>query len=139
MSIITQSVHLETQGNTDIIDITDKVRSILIKNDVGSGIINIFVPGATGALTTIEYESGLIDDFKQLIDTLIPRKYDYAHNERWHDGNGHSHIRASVIGPSLTVPFVQKKLLLGTWQQIIFIDFDNCSRSREIILQIVGE
>ena len=99
----------------------------------------LFVPGATGGLTTIEYESGLLEDFHSMWDRLIPEEENYKHNLRWHDGNGHSHIRASLLGPSICIPFNDRKLTLGTWQQVIFVDFDNRPRERKIIAQVIGE
>jgi len=138
MPIITSKLSLKTKGNTDIIDITSEVEKELMDTNLGSGIVTIFLPGATGGITTIEYESGLIEDIKSVFEKLVPRWIEYKHNLAWQDGNGHSHIRASLLGPSLTIPFVQKKLLLGRWQQIIFIDFDVRPRSRELILQFIG-
>jgi secondary thiamine-phosphate synthase enzyme len=139
MAIITDRLSLSTQGHTSVIDITDSVKSALQKRDIKDGILNLFVPGSTAALTTIEYEPGAVEDLREAIERLIPRTVPYAHDSRWGDGNGYAHVRASFIGPSLTIPFRDGKLLLGTWQQIVFIDFDNRPRSREIIIQIVGE
>jgi secondary thiamine-phosphate synthase enzyme len=102
-------------------------------------VITIFVSGSTGALTTIEYEPGLVVDFPNMLDRIAPKDVEYAHEKMWHDGNGHSHVRASLIGPSLTIPFKDKKLLLGTWQQIVFLELDTRSRNRNLVLQIVGE
>ncbi|HSD58806.1 MAG TPA: secondary thiamine-phosphate synthase enzyme YjbQ, partial [Methanotrichaceae archaeon] len=99
----------------------------------------LFVPGATGALTTIEHEPGLVHDLGEVLERLVPQDIEYAHNQRWHDGNGHSHIRASLIGPSITVPFLESRLMLGTWQQIVFLEMDNRPRRRKIIVQIMGE
>ncbi len=138
MPIITSKLSLETKGDTDVIDITSEVERELIDTDLESGIVTIFLPGATGGITTIEYESGLIEDIKNVFEKLVPRWIEYKHNLAWQDGNGHSHIRASLLGPSLTVPFAQKRLLLGRWQQIVFIDFDVRPRSRELILQFIG-
>lgn len=126
-------------GNSDIIDITPMVRQKLEGSGLDSGTVVIFVPGATGALTTIEYESGLVKDMQDALERLAPGRLEYAHNLKWGDGNGHSHIRASLLGPSLTVPFKEGRLMLGTWQQIIFIDLDNRSRSRKLIVQVTGK
>ena len=137
--VATKYIKLKSKGETDIIDITDRVRSCVDGAGIDNGIVTIFVPGSTGALTAIEYESGLVKDLKRSFEIVAPRDGEYHHNIRWQDGNGFSHVRAALLGPSLTVPFKDKKLLLGTWQQIIFIDFDNRPRSRELIVQIIGE
>ena len=137
--VVTKSIKLKTKGETDIIDITDEVGERVESAKVKSGIVTVFVAGSTGGLTTIEYESGLISDIKKSFEIIAPRQGQYHHNIRWQDGNGFSHVRSAVLGPSLTVPFSNKKLLLGTWQQIVFIDFDNRPRSRELIVQIIGE
>lgn len=138
MAVITEYIQLSTKGNAEVVDITpdvsQKLKSLKIKN----GIVNINVCGSTGALTTCEYEPGLVQDIKDIFDKLIPAGH-YNHDQAWGDGNGHAHLRASLVGPSLTLPFNNKKLVLGTWQQIIFIDFDNRSRDRQLILQFIGE
>ncbi len=139
MAVITHTLEISTKGNCDIIDITDNVAHVLTSLNVSAGTVTIFVPGATGGVTTIEYESGALRDLKEAFDRMAPSDIHYQHNERWHDGNGHSHVRAALLGPSLSVPFQKKRLILGTWQQIIFVDFDVRSRRREIILQIMGE
>jgi len=138
MPVITKTLTLETAGNCEIANITQAVADHLHKADISDGIVTVFVPGATGGLTTIEYEPGLIKDLPELLDKLIPPG-PYHHDQTWHDGNGHSHLRASLIGPSITVPFTSKTLTLGTWQQIIFIDFDARPRRRKLILQFIGE
>ena len=137
--VITKSIRLKSKGETDIIDITDKVSDCVEDSKVKDGIVTIFASGSTAALTTIEYESGLIKDLRQSLEIIAPRRGQYHHNLRWQDGNGFSHVRSAILGPSLTVPFSNKRLQLGTWQQIVFIDFDNRPRSREIIVQIIGE
>jgi len=139
MAVKTDNLKLKTKGETDIIDITGEVKNALKKSKLEKGVITVFVPGATGALTTVEYEPGLMRDLAEAFEKLAPREGEYAHNERWGDGNGFAHVRASFLGPSLSVPFVEGELTLGTWQQIIFIDFDNKKRSRELVLQIIGE
>ena len=139
MAVITKKIKLNTKGDTDIIDVTPQVASIVSKANVESGIAAVFVPGSTGGLTTVEYEPGLIQDLKRFFEKIAPKSGTYQHNLQWHDGNGYAHVRASFLGPSISVPFVGKKLQLGTWQQIIFIDFDNRPRSRELIVQVVGE
>lgn len=139
MSVITRKIQLRTRGNVDIHDITEQVSRAVQQSDIIRGVATIFCPSSTSALTTIEYEPGCLSDLRRLFDEIInPDRY-YAHNERWHDGNGHSHVRAALLGPSLSVPFEGMRLMLGTWQQIIFVDFDIRARSRELIVQIVGE
>lgn len=137
--VVTKTIKIKSRGETDIIDITSDVKNILKKGKLKAGTVTIFVPGATGALTTVEYESGLVSDLKEAFEKWAPRRGEYAHNLKWADGNGFSHVRASLLGPSLTVPFSGGDLILGTWQQIIFVDFDNRPRSREIVVQIIGE
>ena len=137
--VTTKIIKLNSQGETDIIDITGKVESLVKASKIKEGTVSVFVKGATGAITTVEYEPGLVSDLKEAFEKWAPRDGKYSHNERWHDGNGFSHVRASLLGASLTVPFSKGELTLGTWQQIIFIDFDNRPRSREIILKIIGE
>ncbi len=139
MVVKTIPLQLSTRGNADIKDITNAVEAAVQKSDLDNGIATIFCPSSTSAVTTIEYEPGCLTDLRRLLDEIIDPKRDYAHNERWGDGNGHAHIRASLFGPSLTVPFTNGKLLLGTWQQIIFMDFDNRARKRELVVQMIGE
>ncbi len=139
MSVETHHLIFRTKGDCEIIDITADVSSLLNKSNVSCGIVTIFVPGSTGGLTTIEYEPGLLKDFPAMFDRLIPQNITYAHDQTWHDGNGHGHVRASLLGPSITVPFVENKMLLGTWQQIIFVDFDNRHRRRDLVVQVIGE
>lgn len=132
--------HLEFETHVgDMIDITDGISAKIHESGMHSGIAVVFMPGATGAVTTIEYEPGLVDDMGNALERLAPEGIDYAHNLRWHDFNGHSHIRASIIGPSLTVPFSQSQLMLGTWQQIVFLEMDNRPRHRKIVVQVMGE
>jgi secondary thiamine-phosphate synthase enzyme len=139
MPVKTTSISLRTQGNADIRDITNQIANGVSKSGLTSGTATIFCPSSTSALTTIEYESGALSDLRRLFDEIIPANREYAHNERWHDGNGHSHIRAALLGPSLTIPFVDSKLTLGTWQQIIYVDFDVRPHQRELIVQLIGE
>ncbi len=138
MAVVTKYLKIKTKGNADIINVTEDVAGILSSLSIDSGIVTISVIGSTGALTTCEFEPGLVQDLQDLFDRYIPEGH-YHHDETWHDGNGHSHLRASLVGPSLTLPFNSKKVLLGTWQQIIFLDFDNRSRDREIVFQFIGE
>jgi len=139
MTVVTKSIALKTRGNCDIIDITSEVASEVNRAGVNSGTVTLFIFGSTAGLTTIEYESGLLGDFKEMWDRVIPQNMAYEHNKAWGDGNGHSHLRASTLGASLTIPFVNKRLTLGTWQQIVFVDFDVRPRSRELVLQLIGE
>ena len=132
-------IDLKTKGNTDIKDITLLVQEALTNTGLASGTVTIFVSGSTGAITTIEHEPALTADMKEFFNSLIPADRDYAHNETWGDANGHSHLRASLLGASLVVPFIEGELCLGRWQQIIFIDFDNRPRNRRITLQFIGE
>ena len=139
MAVHTGEINFNTPGEIEVIDITGEVSDIVKKSGQKNGIVCVFVPGATGAITTIEYEDGLIYDIKKACERLFPKGIEYRHELRWHDGNGHSHIRASFIGPSISVPFKNKRLILGTWQQIIFIELDNKPHTRNIVVQVVGE
>jgi len=139
MVVKTQAVQINTRGNADVQDITDIVQQNIVETGLRNGIVTIFCPSSTSGLTTIEYESGAISDLQRLFDGIAPPNQHYAHNARWGDGNGHSHVRASLLKASLTIPFVEGRLTLGTWQQIVFVDFDNRPRRRELILQSIGE
>jgi secondary thiamine-phosphate synthase enzyme len=139
MTVKTSFISLNTQGNADIRDITDQLASAISKSGLSSGTATVFCPSSTSALTTIEYEGGALSDLRRLFDEIIPSDREYAHNERWHDGNGHSHLRAALLGPSLTVPFIEGQMALGTWQQIIYVDFDNRPRQRRLVVQLMGE
>ena len=139
MPLKTYTLHFDTHGNGDIRDNTEAVAEQIFSSEIKNGTVTIFAPSATSALTTIEYESGCVSDLQRLFDEIVDPNRHYEHNARWHDGNGHSHVRAALLGPSLTVPFVESRLTLGTWQQIIFVDFDNRARQRELVLQIIGE
>jgi len=127
-----------TLGRNEIVDITKKIDKIVKQSSIDSGNVLIFVPGATGALSTIEFEPGLIKDLPEIMEKLIPQNRVYHHNETWHDGNGHSHIKATLLGPSLTIPFSEKRMILGTWQQIVFLEFDNKPHKRRLAVQITG-
>ena len=139
MTTITGAIEQQTAGHGDIQNITQAVATSVKEAGLRAGIVTIFCPSATSALTTIEYESGCISDFQRLFDEIVDPARPYAHNARWGDGNGHSHTRAALLGPSLTVPFVDGRLTLGTWQQIIYVDFDNRSRNRQLVAQIMGD
>ena len=136
--IITRYLEFETKIG-EVKDITDEVQKALHSTDIIAGVATVFVPGATGAVTTIEYEDGLVADLGDALERIAPQAIDYVHNQRWHDGNGHSHIRATLLGPSLTVPIALHKLMLGTWQQIVFLELDNRPRHRKVVVQIMGE
>lgn len=138
MIIHTDSFDVHSGGNTDIIDITGKVREKINKNNFIEGNVLVFVGGSTAGITTIEYEPGLLKDYPAFFEKIIPSNISYKHDQTWHDGNGHSHVRAALQGASFTVPFSNGRMLLGTWQQIILIDFDNRSRNRKVIVQITG-
>ena len=131
-------IEFNTSGKNEIVNITDKIGELLSNSSLDSGTVLIFVPGATGALSTIEYEPGLVKDFPEIMEKLIPENSQYHHNETWHDGNGHSHLRATVIGPSLSIPFENNRMILGTWQQIVFLEFDNKPHLRKLVVQISG-
>ena len=139
MTVVTQDITLQSRGNCDIIDITCQVAKNVEKSGINNGTATLFIVGSTAGITTIEYEPNLLSDFKKMWDRVIPQNIPYEHSKTWGDGNGHSHVRASTLGASLTIPFVNKKLTLGTWQQIVFVDFDNRPRSRKIVIQILGE
>ncbi|MGD8397842.1 MAG: secondary thiamine-phosphate synthase enzyme YjbQ [Anaerolineae bacterium] len=137
--VITEHIEFNTGGDAQVIDITGKVNRRVRESDVRDGIVTLFTASSTSALTTLEYESGAIRDLQQLFDRIAPPDIDYRHNLRWGDGNGHAHVRHALLGPSLTVPLVDGHLLLGTWQQIVFVDFDNRARARSVIVQVMGE
>ena len=139
MTVEFQIVRIATQKEGEILDITDKVQTIVENGTIQNGVVFLFVPGSTAALTTVEYEPGLLVDLPSMLERIAPRDGSYEHERRWHDGNGHSHIRASLIGPDLSVPFEGKKLMLGTWQQIVLIEFDVRPRDRTIIVRSIGE
>ena len=139
MTVVSKQFGINSRGEGDIVDITRQVAEAVTESNLKNGTVTVFISGSTGALTTIEYESGLLKDLPNILERLAPKNFSYEHEKRWHDGNGHSHLRASIIGPSLTVPFVNGTLTLGTWQQIIFIELDVHSRVRNLILQIIGE
>jgi secondary thiamine-phosphate synthase enzyme len=139
MTVKTISISLSTRGNADIHDITDQIANAVSKSGLKDGTVTVFCPSSTSGLTTIEYESGALSDLRRLFDEIVPQNREYAHNARWHDGNGHSHVRAALLGPSITIPFVNGGLTLGTWQQVIYVDFDNRPRQRQLVVQIIGE
>ena len=137
--VVTKKISLQSKGNCDIIDITPQVEQQLAEAKIDSGIVTLFVSGSTAGISTIEFESGLVADFKRMWEQNVPQNIPYDHDRRWGDGNGYSHVRASLLGASLVIPFSSKRLTLGTWQQIVVVDFDNRPRSRQVVLQIMGE
>ena len=139
MTVHAQSISLNTRGNADMQDITSQVSASIAKSGLKNGIVTIFCPSSTTALTTVEFESGCVNDLRRLFEEILPADREYAHNTRWGDGNGHSHARAALLGASLTVPFVNESLTLGTWQQIVHVDFDTRPRNRELIVLLIGE
>jgi secondary thiamine-phosphate synthase enzyme len=139
MRVITKMVQLRSSIENDIINVTEQISGALKENELQNGIITVFIAGSTAAVTTIEYEPGLRHDFPKMLSRIAPKDIQYHHDDTWHDGNGHSHVRASLIGPSLTVPFSNGNLILGTWQQIVVIEMDTKPRKRTLTLQILGE
>lgn len=139
MAIVTDTLTVSTKGDSDVIDLTPEVQALVKKHRFDQGQALVFVSGSTAGLTTVEYEPGLLKDLPAAFERIAPRGIRYHHEDTWHDGNGHSHVRASLLGPSLIVPFKEGELLLGTWQQIVLIDFDNRPRKREVVVQLSGE
>ncbi len=137
MAILNSKFQISTQGFNDIIDITRKVGDIVNSYNVKNAMVHIFVKGSTASITTLEYESGLVSDLKEAFEKLAPINARYEHNEKWHDGNGYAHIRASIVGNSITIPYADGSLELGTWQQIVLVDFDNKNRTREVVVQVI--
>ena len=139
MTVKTASLSVNTNGNTDIHDITRELTRLVERSGLRSGVLTVFCPSSTSALTTVEFEPGALTDMKRMFEELVPAGREYAHNATWEDGNGHSHMRASLLGASLSIPFVEKTLTLGTWQQVIHVDFDTRPRQRELVVQMIGE
>jgi secondary thiamine-phosphate synthase enzyme len=139
MPVRTGNIAIKTRGNTDILDITRELEHLVAESGLRSGTLTVFCPSSTSGVTTVEYEPGAVSDLKGMFEELVPSKREYAHNATWGDGNGHSHMRASLLGASLTIPFLERSLTLGTWQQVIYIDFDIRPRQRELVVQMIGE
>ena len=137
--VVNRAIELRTRGSGHVLDITQQVEQQIRASGVADGIVTLFTASSTSALTTIEYESGAVSDLQHMFDRIVPTDIDYRHNLRWGDGNGHAHVRHALLGPSLTIPLVGGRLTLGTWQQIVFCDFDNRPRSRSVVVQILGE
>jgi len=139
MKVVTDYIPISTKGHNDIIDITNQVAESVKNSSIKNGTATVFVSGSTAGVTTIEYEPGLLKDLPETFEEIAPMNKRYHHNDTWHDGNGYAHVRSALLGPSITVPFNDTRMLLGTWQQIVIIDFDNRNRQREIVVQILGE
>ena len=138
VTIINQQLRVNTNGDCQIVDVTPDLASLMRKNKLQDGHILVFVPGSTAGLTTIEFEPGLLKDVPLAMERIAPQNIRYHHNDTWGDGNGHSHVRASLVGPSLTIPVVDAEMTLGTWQQVVLIDFDNRPRQRKLVVQLYG-
>ncbi len=139
MKIKTETISLSTQGFTDMVDLTGRLEKLVKAAKMTEGQMTVFIPGSTGGVTTIEYEPGLQQDLPEILEKIAPMNAPYLHNKTWHDGNGASHLRSALIGPSLTIPFTKARLTLGTWQQVILLDFDNRPRDRTVIVQLIGD
>ncbi len=139
MVVESHTLSIRTRREGEVVDITDQVQDVVRESKLSDGVAFIFVPGSTAALTTIEYEPGLVSDFPAALERLVPKNISYEHEKRWHDGNGHSHVKAALLGPDLAVPFRKKELLLGTWQQIVFVELDVRPRDRTVVLQLIGD
>jgi len=139
MKVVSKIIKVSSKGEDVIIDITEELSNVVKESNIENGTVTVFISGSTAAITTIEYEPGLIHDFPEMLSRIVPKNIEYQHDNTWHDGNGHSHVRASLIGPSLTVPVIYGKLALGTWQQIVLLEMDTRPRNRNVILQIMGE
>lgn len=139
MTILTKIIKIQSKGEMDIINITNQAAAAIDESNIENGIITVFVSGSTAAVTTIEYEPGLMYDFPEMLSRVAPKDIQYKHDNTWHDGNGHSHVRSSLIGPSLTIPIVEGSMSLGTWQQLVLLELDTRARNRNIILQLIGE
>ena len=139
MTVVNKTIQISTRGECDMVDITSQISQVVNESGIINGTVTVFIAGSTAGITTIEYENGVLSDFQGMWDRNVPKNITYQHDRRWGDGNGYSHVRASLLGASLVIPLMDKRLTLGTWQQIIVVDFDNRPRSREIIVQIMGE
>ena len=139
MKVLSESIQLHSEGEGDIIDMTQQLLNIVKMSKIKNGIVTVFVSGSTAAVTTIEYEPGLAHDFPEMLSRIVPKDIEYEHDNTWHDGNGHSHVRASLIGPSITIPIINGVLTLGTWQQVVLLEMDTRSRNRTLTLQLIGE
>ena len=139
MKVLSDTIQIHSEGEGDIIDMTLQLSNTVEESKIKNGTVSIFVSGSTAAVTTIEYEPGLVHDFPEMLSRIVPKDIEYEHDNTWHDGNGHSHVRSSLIGPGLTIPIIGGKLTLGTWQQVVLLEMDTRARNRTVILQIIGE
>jgi secondary thiamine-phosphate synthase enzyme len=140
VKVVTRSFEVKSEGEDQVIDITDEVRQVVSAARLASGVATVFVVGSTAAMTTMEYEPGLAMDFPEMLERVAPKSgVEYEHQRRWHDGNGHSHVKASLVGPCLSIPFVDGELVLGEWQQVVLVEFDIRPRSRKVVVQLMGE
>jgi secondary thiamine-phosphate synthase enzyme len=139
MSVYNGEIQIQTQGEHDMVDITDDVQRVVHQSHIENGIVCVFVPGSTGTITTVEYEPGLMKDIQRALENIAPRNIHYSHHETWHDDNGRSHVRASIMGPGITVPVRKGRVMHGTWQQLVFLELDTRSRERTILVQVLGE
>jgi secondary thiamine-phosphate synthase enzyme len=139
MAVATERFGVHTRGDADVVDITDHVQQAVDRSGIVDGVATVFIPGSTAGISTVEYEPGLQQDLPAAFERIAPRNIPYAHDATWHDGNGHAHVRSSLVGTSLSIPFENGSLILGTWQQVILLDFDNRPRSRKVVVQIIGE
>lgn len=137
--IFNEEIRFDSRGDGEIVDLTGQIAEKIKSSGLNAGTVTVFTPSATSALTTIEYEPGLLQDLPEFFQKIIPSEISYKHDQTWHDGNGYAHLRAALIGPDITVPFIAGEMTLGTWQQIVFLDFDNRARNRKVIVQIIGE
>jgi secondary thiamine-phosphate synthase enzyme len=139
MTVYYDEIHIRSKHENDMIDITNDIKKIVEKSQIREGIVCVFVPGSTGSIISLEYEPGLKKDIPRALETIAPRDIHYNHHETWHDDNGRSHVKASILGPQMTVPLHEHQLIHGTWQQIVFLELDTQNRNRTIVVQIVGE
>jgi secondary thiamine-phosphate synthase enzyme len=139
MAVVTKELDVASRGENDVVDLTEDVRNAVIESGLKSGVATVFVPGSTAAVTTMEFEPGLVKDFTEMLERVAPKHREYEHQKAWGDDNGHSHVKAALVGPSLSVPFMKGGLALGTWQQVVFVELDIRARRRRVVLQIVGE
>jgi secondary thiamine-phosphate synthase enzyme len=139
MTVVGRVLQIKSKGENDIIDLSEETAKVVLDSKLADGIVTVFVVGSTAAITTIEFERGLAKDFPEMLSRVAPKELHYEHERMWQDGNGHSHVRASLIGPSLTVPFKDGHLILGTWQQIVLVEMDTRNRDRKVVLQVIGE
>jgi secondary thiamine-phosphate synthase enzyme len=139
MTVRTASISMKTRGNTDLCDITGELKRLVAESGLKNGTLTVFCPSSTSALTTVEFEPGSVADLKRMLEEIVPAGREYAHNATWQDGNGYAHMRSSLLGTSLSIPFINAALTLGTWQQVVYADFDNRPRQRELVVQMVGD